>query len=674
VFDRHLRADNDFFLGLYPLLPDSTCWWLAADFDGRGAMADAHAYVRAAASLDMPCALEVSQSGNGAHVWTFFTEPVPASDARAMGTSCIHRAMGLRGSMRLSAYDRLFPSQDVVPDSRASVGNLIAAPLNGGRWAKRRTTTFLDLATWEPFDDQWEFLSGLAHMTPAEVAKAAGRERVEVGVEVRKVKPSPATTVRTMPSAQISAVLDSGLIIQEERLPQEFSKALRLMATIRNPAFSKAQRSRRSTWNIPRFIQGFDVAVNGDLALPRGLRFRAADLIAQAGSHLVVEDARNRGSEVRMPFSGQLYPRQRTAVDAMLAFEDGILQAPTGSGKTVMACAIIAERGVTTLILIDRATLASQWREQVQSLLGVKAGQLGGGRRKLRGTVDVVFLQSLAQRPSDEVRELTSGYGQVVVDECHHVAAASYQHVISKIEAGRWLGLTATPNREDGLEEVTSWELGPIRHVVRDVLPSQTTLVRPYDGPARLVSVHETTFQAPPDLDLAAPGAVTKLDGLVAVNEERNRQIAADVVEAINEGRKCLVLTRRRCHLDALAALLTKVDPLIMRGGTGRKEQAAVRARIADAGSHEPLLVMSTIQYAGEGFDAPPLDTVFLVGTVASTTRVTQAVGRALRSYPGKTEVQVHDYADSAVPLLRRQATKRQRVYRHLGFTAVRRP
>jgi superfamily II DNA or RNA helicase len=239
--------------------------------------------------------------------------------------------------------------------------------------------------------------------------------------------------------------------------------------------------------------------------------------------------ASNHEGELQALFAGELYPHQRTGVKAMLAHRDGVLQAPTGSGKTVMACAIIAERAVTTLVLIDRATLAVQWREQIQSLLGIKAGQLGGGRKKLRGMVDVVFLQSLAVRSSDEIRELTRGYGQVVVDECHHVAAASYQDVVSQIGALQWLGLTATPICEDGLQEITSWELGPIRHVVGDVLPNQTTRARAYDGPARVLQVHETIFQAPPSLDIAAPGAITELDGLVAADEGRNRQIAADV-------------------------------------------------------------------------------------------------------------------------------------------------
>lgn len=671
VIESHLRSNNDFFLGLYPLLPDATCWWLAADFDGPQAMLDAHAYVKAAVSLGVPYGLEISQSGRGAHVWTFFTEPVPAADARALGTACVHRAMALRGSMPLSSYDRLFPNQDTVPTGSSGVGNLIAAPLNGNRRIERKTTLFVDLATWEPFQDQWRFLSELARMTPRQVAAVARKDRIVVGAEVTKLTPSRATVVRPAPSAQVRATLGARLTIRDADLTPELAAALRHAATIHNPGFYEAQRARRSTWKIPRFIQGFDVAVDGDLILPRGLRGQAADLSAQAGSELEIDDDRSQGTELDVAFAGDLDDRQVAAVDAMLAHEDGILHAPTGSGKTVMACAMIAERGVSTLVLINKTALASQWRTQIQSLLGIKAGQRGGGRTKTRGLVDIMLLQTLARLDPSEIRELTSGYGQAIVDECHHVAAGSYENVVAQIGAVWWLGLTATPERKDGLEQVTTWQLGPVRHVMRDTLPDEASLVTPYDGPQRVLRVHETEFRLPPDLDLAVPGAITQLGGVIASDAGRNRQIAEDIRATLGQGRKCLVLSRRRDHLTALAALLPGTDPLLMRGGTGAKALAAIREKIADAGSNDPLLVLTTVPYGGEGFDAPVIDTVFLVGPISYPGLLIQAVGRALRRYPGKTEVVVHDYVDVAVPVLNAQYNRRRAGYRQLGFTTT---
>ena len=491
VIAGHLNPNFDLFMGLYPLLPDDTCWWLAADFDGSQAMLDAHAYVKAAASLGVPCGLEISQSGKGAHVWTFFTAPVPAASARAMGTACIHRAMVLRGSMPLVSYDRLFPSQDTVPVTSGQLGNLIAAPLNGQRKRDRGTTLFIDLTTWEPYEDQWAYLSSeLDRMTPRQVATVARQDKIVVGPDVNCLEKSPATIVHPQTPAQVRAMLGAGLVIRNDDLTPELSAALRHAATIHNPSFYEAQRARRSTFNISRFIQGFDIAINGDLILPRGMREQTADLIAQAGSDLVCDDERTQGNEIDASFLGALDERQVVAVNEMLAHEDGILQAPTGSGKTVMACAIIAERGVSTLVLLHLKTLTAQWRDQLQKLLSIKAGQLGGGRTKTRGQVDIMMLQTLSRKTPKEIRELTSGYGQVIVDECQHVAAGSYESVISQIGAAWWLGLTATPERRDGTEQVIRWQLGPIRHVVHETLPGEASLVMQYDGLRRTLEVH----------------------------------------------------------------------------------------------------------------------------------------------------------------------------------------
>ena len=667
VLTRHLSRNNDLFIGLYPLLPDATCWWLAADFDGSQAILDAHAYVRAAASLGVPCALEISQSGRGAHVWTFFDAPVRAADARAMGTACVHRAMALRGSMTLASYDRLFPNQDTVPNPGSGVGNLIAAPLEGRRRYNRGTTVFVDLITWEPFADQWEYLSGVPEMSPHQVAAVARQDKIVVGAELTRLERA-ATAVRQQPREQVRAILDARLTIQDDDLTPELAAALRHAATMHNPDFYERQRARRSTFGVARFLQGFDVTVGGDLVLPRGLREQAASLVAQAGSSLLFEDARNQGTELDVSFSGRLDTRQVAAVDAILACEDGILHAPTGSGKTVMACAIIAERAVSTLVLINRAAIAAQWREHLQTLLGVKAGQLGGGRRKLTGQVDVMFLQTLSHRSPEEIRDLTSGYGQVIVDECHHIGAPSYQNTIAQIGAAWWLGLSATPDRKDGLHPQTCWQLGPVRYVMRDVLPRESDLVTPYTGPQRVLRLHETDFRVAVDFDPSAPGAMAWLGGSLAADEQRNQQIVRDIQAALRQGRKCLVLSRRRDHLTLLAGMLPEAQAMIMRGGTSKQELAVIRERLASAGPKDPLLVMTTVPFGGEGFDAPVIDTEFLVGPISFVGLLQQAVGRALRPHVGKTDVVVHDYVDAQVPVLKAQYDRRRVGYRQMGF------
>lgn len=381
VVRAHLSGDT--FIGLYPLLKDNTCHFLVADFDGPAAMLDALAYTKAARANAVPAALELSQSGRGAHVWVFFADKVPAVLARSVGTALIHEAMVLRGSMDLRSYDRLFPSQDVLPDG--GYGNLIAAPLQGRR-RKDGLTVFLDLATLEPYEDQWAFLSTLDRLSPGDAQRIARRaKRAVVGNEVAAMSRSEATKVHPPLPAVVHAELGAGLSVALPELTAAALSTFKHAASMINPKFYELQRLRKSTWDTPRFVRGYDITVDDRLLLPRGLRQTVTDIVERAGSRLAVTDIRNPGHEIDVAFTAQLKPEQVAAVSQMLAHDDGMLVAPPGSGKTVMACAIIAERATSTLVLLDRKALAEQWRDQVEKLLGIKPGQIGGGRRKLTG-------------------------------------------------------------------------------------------------------------------------------------------------------------------------------------------------------------------------------------------------------------------------------------------------
>ena len=537
--------------------------------------------------------------------------------------------------MELSSYDRLFPSQDVLP--AGGVGNLIAAPLQG-RCRRRGATVFLDLATLEPHQDQWAYLCSIVRLTPREVTRLAGQlGDVRTGAAVDQMRPAVSTTIRIPMPAAVHARLASTVTVTTRDLPPDLVATLKHAASMPNPLFYERQRRRASTWDTPRFIRSYDQTLDGDLVLPRGLAERLRTLIQQAGSRLEVTDERADGAPHPMTLHAVLEPDQQRALNSLVPHETGILVAPPGAGKTVIGCAVMAHHGVSTLVLVDRKALADQWRAQISRLLQLKAGQRGAGRTRTTGLIDIMTLQSLSR--ADDITELTAPYGLIVVDECHHVPAVAFQHAVQQIPARRWLGLTATPYRRDELDELISLQLGPIRHTIAPptfgVLPTTTTRA---DAPEPVLHLHHTQYSYHGEADPRDPGGMATIYRDLVADGDRTGQIVADVLQALSRGRHCVVLTQWTEHVQRLADALRAhhLHPAVLSGRTGARDRKQTISQLLPSPDGPPLLLVGTGPYIGEGFDCPALDTLFLAAPIASKGRLVQYVGRVLRPIPAR--------------------------------------
>jgi superfamily II DNA or RNA helicase len=669
----HLQGRH--VVGVYPLLTDETCWLIAADFDKGSWADDVLAFAETCRGAGLPASVERSRSGQGAHAWFFFAAPVTASAARKMACFLLTETMAQRHQLSMESYDRLFPNQDTRP--RGGFGNLIALPLQHGP-RQEGNTVFLD-DQLVPYPDQWAFLTSVTRVDPTTVdriAREASRAGQVVGVrwtettdEDDDAAPWDRSPSRRPPTSRlpgplpkvVRSVLAQRLFVEKVGLASPHLNLIKRLAAFQNPEFYKKQRLRLSTALTPRVIACAE-DLPDHVALPRGCREDLEALLRGSGARLAVEDRRQSAEPLVLRFEGMLTPIQEQAAQALLAHDIGVFVAPPGVGKTVVGTYLIAARARTTLVLVHRQPLLDQWIAQLSMFLGIDPktiGQIGAGKRNPTGRLDIGMIQSLVREGS--VDDLVAGYGQVIVDECHHVPAASFERVLSEVKARFVTGLTATPRRRDGLHPILEMQLGPVRFAVD---PRTQAARRPFEH--RLI-VRETTVAAGP---MDAEVGIQTLYATLAADESRNRLIVDDVVHALREGRSPILLTERKDHLEVLA---TRLRPfvrhlVVLQGGMTPAERRDVAAHLASIPDTDPRLVLATGRYIGEGFDDARLDTLFLTMPVSWKGTLVQYAGRLHRLHPSKTEVRIYDYVDREVPLFVRMFEKRLRGYRAIGY------
>ncbi|MGE0758374.1 MAG: DEAD/DEAH box helicase family protein, partial [Pirellulaceae bacterium] len=681
----HLSGQDDhgqeFVAGLYPLLLDESCQLLAIDLDGDGWADDARAVLDVCHRMGLAAALERSRSGRGGHIWWFFAAPVSAALARKLGSCILTETMEQRPELGFGSYDRFFPGQDTLP--RGGLGNLIALPLQKG---PRRFghSVFVD-DQLVPFPDQWAYLSAIPRIDRRVVERlvyAAGRQGRILGVRMARDEdadrefsagesraPSPSRRVggRSLDGLvprSIDLTLADQVYVPKARLPPELRNRLLRLAAFQNAEFYQAQAMRVSTYGKPRIISCAEEDER-HIVLPRGCLDEVQTLLAELSVGVRVRDERFAGTPIGVEFQAELRPAQQTAADRLLAHDTGVLSAATAFGKTIVAAWLIAQRRVNTLVLVHRRQLVEQWIERLSLYLGLsrkEIGQIGGGRSCATGKLDVALIQSLVRRGSDLDR--VQGYGQVLVDECHHVAARSFDRVVRRARAKYVAGFSATVTRQDGHHPVIFMQCGPVRYRLDE---KAAAAEHPF---AHTVHVRPTAFQPRGGVESDRRLQVNTLLRELAADDDRNRLICDDVLEAVREGRSPLVLTERKDHLEALARRLDgKVKHVILlHGGRGIREARRITSRLAEVGAARERVLLATGRYIGEGFDDSRLDTLFLALPVSWRGTIAQYVGRLHRLHGAKREVRVFDYADLNVPLLARMFDRRCVGYEAVGY------
>ena len=685
---RHLEGKDENccdVVGLYAVMPDNNCSFLCTDFDDKsckhGYKDDVLAFVGVCRDWQIPYAIERSRSGNGAHVWIFFEEPLPAFKARRLGNAILTEAMNRDGRMSLNSYDRFFPNQDRMPEG--GFGNLVALPLQG-QARKNLNSVFVD-DDFLAYKDQWTFLYNIKKLREDDVDKLLNLHvneefgALSTSSESKPwVTPTPQDVTKADFYSTMEIVKADKIYIPLKSISAKVLNHLKRIAAFKNPEFYSKQALRLSTYSVPRIISCFDIT-DEYLAMPRGCEDAILSFLNDNNVKYSITDETSHGKKISVTFTGKEREEQTDAINALLTYSNGVLHATTAFGKTVTAAAIIARKKVNTLILVHSKALLTQWHERLTEFLDIDFKETEEpkkrGRKKvfspigcldstcntLHGIIDIALIQSCLDE--NGVKPFVQDYGVVPGDECHHVSSITFENVLKNIKAHTVYGLTATPIRKDGQQPIIFMQCGPIRFSAD--AKSQITK-QSFD---RYLIPRFTSYRSITE----DRQTITAMYQSLSEDTVRNDLIVKDICKVVDSGRTPIILTNRTSHVTLLAEKLKTTIPnvITLTGSDTTKDKREALQRLQTISPSEPLVIVATGKYVGEGFDYPRLDTLFLALPISWKGLVAQYAGRLHRENEGKKDVRIYDYIDIHEPVCDSMYRKRLKGYASIGYKTI---
>lgn len=656
-------------IGIYPMLDDETCYFIAFDFDDKKDESSIKEDVLAFASIcdkyNVPISIEKSRSGKGIHIWIFFDNKIKAITARKLGSLLLSKTMEIRDNLKIDSFDRMFPNQDYLP--KGGYGNLIALPFQTEP-AKYGNTIFID-RNFIPIKGQFEYLKQIKKLDEQEVfekIRELSNETIDISHQDLDIK----TEVKNKRKnnfkfpKKIDVILNDMIYIDKANLNAGVKNSFRRLATFANPEFYKKQRLRMSVYNIPMVI---DCSKEDEkyLKIPRGTYEYLCDLCNDQNVKIKVSDKRNNGEKLDIKFNGKLREEQELALNKMLEYDTGILHAPTGFGKTVISCKMISERNVNTLVITHTLQLLRQWKERITEFLDIEeVGQIGGGKNNVTNKIDVASIKTIWN--NGKFNDIVKSYGMIIIDECHHLAAFTYESAVNTVNAKYVYGVTATPDRENGHTPIIKMQCGDIRYEV-DFKKFNKNLNIPMKV---YVKNNHLSFVDKNITDYT----INEINNLIVKDVIRSEKIIKDVKEEFKNGKNILVLTERIEHMEYFKDKLSELtnNLFLYHGGLGKKtlkKYDELKENIIS--NNDNKIIIATGSYIGEGFDDSSLDVLFLTMPISGITKVTQYTGRLHRKNKDKKEIIVYDYVDDNFKQTRNMFEKRKKTYEKLGYEII---